>query len=1691
MLRTPWQSRVTCVVALVLLLLTAPALMADPVSPMTITNIDSPDPVASATELTYSIHMVNTGGSKLTSVVLTDQLNGVGGIGVPPQLAITSSRGSCTQTTTLVRCSAGTIEGRGTWDVTIRGVVTAANGTTINNTASVAGTRSAQNFTSTTTATTLISNNGTEPLPDLTISKNGPTSVAPSAPLVYTLTVNNIGTANATDITVVDTVPAGLGDVNATGTSLFACTVGLDGRTVTCVGGAVNQGANATITIKATAPSAEGTITNTASVDPENAIPELNELNNSSALVDTLVTAAPPLPDLSINKTDDPTVIPGAGPDPVNPGGLLTYKIFVRNNSTQRADDVVVIDGTQGLEAASMTATQIVTNGTIGNTGGCFVAAPQARCAVRTLNPGGTILVTITGRVVASAGSTIINTATVTGNIRNKGLTATDSELTTVKPAIDLTITKADMPDPVCARSWPPDAGPPAVCRGGLRYTLVVGNSGTATASGVTVRDPLPPGTFLDHYTAAAFADGCNLDGANVLTCRDGSIAPESTTSIEIVLVAPPVTGPISNTATVDPANAIFESDETNNTATQATQVITGIDLTIDVDDVPPGFDPIATSGTQTYTITVDNIGTQDATNIRVRDTLPANTIFRSAVADNGFTCSHSRGIVECVGGSLLGTAAEFYPPFGVPGSDTATIIIRVFAQPTVTNPESGLMHNEVRVDPLNEIAEVNEANNIAFEDTGVVTGGASKGAFNQFTIAKTQKSPDKDDTARNAKVTYEITLTNDGTDPATGVVVRDYLPAGSRYIEATGTNKFNCSQRANYIDCVGGELAAGGDATITLTMFAPDIPGTYKNQAIVDPDNAIPEGNEFDNQAFETTVVTNAGGGAFYELNLTKEQLSPDATNTARGARVKYHLTVHNDGTDDVVGVVVRDTLPSGSRFIEATGTNQFLCSETTGVVTCVGGQIAHSGTATIDVTMYAPDTPGSYVNQAEVDPGNAIPEGDEENNLASATTMVVNGGEGAFNDLSITKTATKTVVPGGEITYAITVTNSGTDPALNVAMRDALPAGAIFVSAADTTPPIAPATTPPPGGFTCHESGGVVDCTGATLNRAPAAPPDPLPGVPNTRNITIKVKAPQANLDHYTNQAFVDPDNLIPEGDELNNTASDWTNVRSEIDLTITKDGPKTATQNETTKYTLKVTNTASAGTGKLAENVVVVDPLPVGLIPLAVNAGDQNNWHCSIAENPINLVRCYGDIPKGETIPIEITVFVTAESGRSLDNVACVDPDNLIVESEELNNCSEYSTIVIAKQPDLSVSKSVDSGATTPGANLTYTITVSNIGNGPATAWNGSEGLTVTDKLPDELEFTNVTTTNQWDCTNASGTITCHGNADLAPGASAQITILTRVKDTANAPIVNTAVAADALCSGDCENESKTENNTATISSSMGSTGFDLILSTITDTPDPVAPGQNLKYTIVAQNAGTANADSVHIAITIPTAGVTQPKADGSNGFNCSGPVDNVFDCVGTLPGGGNTVLTASFVMDLGSLPPDVTLSAEIDPGHFFDEANEGNNGKSETTTISGATCSSCVDLAVASVDVSPEPYLVGGPMTVTARVVNVGDLPTMLNTSNDALFHLMSISSGALGAATITSSDPGITCAADLLSTTNYTCKGNLAPGQGVTLTFDFPVNGGSMTFISAVADPEFKITEFNESNNSVSRTAWGF
>src|SRR4029079_16306239 len=134
---------------------------------------------------------------------------------------------------------------------------------------------------------------------------------------------------------------------------------------------------------------------------------------------------------------------------------------------------------------------------------------------------------------------------------------------------------------------------------------------------------------------------------------------------------------------------------------------------------------------------------------------------------------------------------------------------------------------------------------------------------------------------------------------------------------------------------------------------------------------------------------------------------------------------------------------------------------------------------------------------------------------------------------------------------------------------------------------------------------------------------------------------------------------------------------------------------------------------------------------------------------------------------------------------DNEACVDPDHVIDEKSELDNCKTAITgVQPPAAPLLNINKSASKGTVTAGEVFTYTITASNDGNATATGT-----VTVTDPLPSQVTYQNATATNGFTCSQASGTVTCTGS-NLAAGATTAITIEVKVNDGVTASFLNKA-------------------------------------------------------------------------------------------------------------------------------------------------------------------------------------------------------------------------------------------------------------------------------------------------------------
>jgi len=135
------------------------------------------------------------------------------------------------------------------------------------------------------------------------------------------------------------------------------------------------------------------------------------------------------------------------------------------------------------------------------------------------------------------------------------------------------------------------------------------------------------------------------------------------------------------------------------------------------------------------------------------------------------------------------------------------------------------------------------------------------------------------------------LTVTNNGTGPATNVVIKDPLPAG--LVTADGKNT---------LDTNIGTLAAGQSRSVTATLRAQKR-GSYTNSAVATADGGLKS------EASTTTKVTEP------VLTITK-------TGTKKifvGRNAEYTITVSNTGDGVANNTVVTDELPANGKFVSA----------------------------------------------------------------------------------------------------------------------------------------------------------------------------------------------------------------------------------------------------------------------------------------------------------------------------------------------------------------------------------------------------------------------------------------------------------------------------------------------------------------------------------------------------------------------------------------------------------------------------------------------------------------------------------------------------------------------------------------------------------------------------------------------------
>ena len=168
----------------------------------------------------------------------------------------------------------------------------------------------------------------------------------------------------------------------------------------------------------------------------------------------------------------------------------------------------------------------------------------------------------------------------------------------------------------------------------------------------------------------------------------------------------------------------------------------------------------------------------------------------------------------------------------------------------------AGPWHNyfEGNFGGLAVLVRSNQIDDASGTDAAVVLGGGQVSLTERPTDLAITKVDSSDPARAGSNLTYTITVTNNGPNPATGVSVNDPLPNGLR-ARSTSASQGSCSGTTT-VTCSLGDLASGASATVTIVV-RPSEAGTLSNTATVS--GGQPDPNDANNTATQDTTVAAA----------------------------------------------------------------------------------------------------------------------------------------------------------------------------------------------------------------------------------------------------------------------------------------------------------------------------------------------------------------------------------------------------------------------------------------------------------------------------------------------------------------------------------------------------------------------------------------------------------------------------------------------------------------------------------------------------------------------------------------------------------------------------------------------------------------------------------------------------------------
>jgi len=578
-------------------------------------------------------------------------------------------------------------------------------------------------------------------------------------------------------------------------------------------------------------------------------------------------------------------------------------------------------------------------------------------------------------------------------------------------------------------------------------------------------------------------------------------------------------------------------------------------------------------------------------------------------------------------------------------------------------------------------------------------------------------------------------------------------------------------------VTIAAGAVASAAPAALSLTNTASVTGRTYE-----DPAN-LPDNTDSDTKQVEELA----------DLAIDKVVTSPvPPTAPVVGSTITWQLTVTNLGPSvsrgAVTPITVTDTVPAGMTGVTATSNGDWAATLSddspipgggvgagttikwtyigatdmplgaTAAVSLTGTILtSHTGTLTNSATVTRGDTPDP-VTPNNTDDVTVTP--NDSTTLTIVKTRVVPDGLGGWRQADPLDPA-DAFVAGDPVHYRITVTNNGPADARTVKVVDEVPAGLTY----DTHESIVGTWGYATGGTTSVYPGGAP--LGRTFSTFTLAGTQ-VAGAPNATSFVVTYDTSPTITGAVVNWAEVTAGNWDPtDPGGTFDRDDDSTGSSRIVDLGIDKShaGAGPFTPGTPVSYTLVVTNYGPSATNGVIE---IEDSLPAGMsyvansavvtVPTGTTAPLDANPALSGTGNRVltwQLLDTTDTFDFNETITITFQALIDPKLRQSvvLTNAAEVDGPDAEPDPDPHSNRDEDTITTGATDADMTITKTVAAGPYLAGTNVTYTLTVENVGPSAVPA-------SVTDTLPTGLTLVSMSGTN-WDCSGivvGAGSGTC---------------------------------------------------------------------------------------------------------------------------------------------------------------------------------------------------------------------------------------------------------------------------------------------------------------------------------------------